>query len=295
MISEALTSVRAQTRVPLETIVVDNASTNGTPEVAEREGARVIRLRTNRGAAAARNEGVRAAAGDAIALLDSDDYWDPHHLATVTPLLEQNPNAAAAAASVRLMGKKTGVWKGRIPEGAPAIVIREAFKDWLTPTTTTIVRRDAMLAVGGYDETARFSEDFDLWLRLARRFRFVAVREITATCRWHDTQVSANQDRQLIALYNFRNRAIVEIQREGDHALADELSQIFRILWANDVQRAWDQGRTEWLRKLVEHAPLVPGLPTSERLRWRLRSSIPDGARPVVRAVIRTARATLRS
>ena len=156
VIGNALSSVHAQTRSPMETIVVDDASTDGTAELAEREGARVIRLRQNRGAAGARNEGIRAAAGDAIALLDSDDYWEPNHLDTVASLLEQNPEAAAAGTAVRMVGARTGVWKGRIPEGPPAEVIREAFKDWLTPTTTTIVRREALMAVGGYDESERY-------------------------------------------------------------------------------------------------------------------------------------------
>jgi len=121
IIREALSSVHAQTRSPLETIVIDDASADGTADVAEREGARVIRLEQNRGAAAARNEGIRAARGDAIALLDSDDYWEPHHLATVASLLERHPEAAAAGTAVRFVGTKSGVWKGRIPEGPPTV------------------------------------------------------------------------------------------------------------------------------------------------------------------------------
>ena len=104
VIGEALSSVRSQTRAPAETIVVDDASTDGTAELAEQNGARVIRLKKNRGAAAARNEGIRAANGDAIALLDSDDFWEPNHLATVGALLEENPEAAAAASSIRMVG-----------------------------------------------------------------------------------------------------------------------------------------------------------------------------------------------
>ena len=295
VIGEALSSVRSQTRAPAETIVVDDASTDGTAELAEQNGARVIRLKKNRGAAAARNEGIRAANGDAIALLDSDDFWEPNHLATVGALLEENPDAAAAASSIRMVGTRTGVWKGRIPEGPPTVVIREAFKDWLTPTSTTLVRREALLAVGGYDESERYSEDFDLWLRLARRFRFVASREITGNWRLHESQVSTNVERQWFARYRFRIRAVQEIKREGNAALADELSDILRVHWSNDLQTAWDNGRIAWLRELVSLAPLIPELPTSQRLSWELRSRIPESARPICRAMLRVARSTVRS
>jgi GT2 family glycosyltransferase len=293
VIGDALSSVHAQTRPPMETIVVDDASTDGTAELAERHGVRVIRLQQNRGAACARNEGIRAAAGEAIALLDSDDYWEPHHLDTVASLLEQNPEAAAAGTAIRMVGARTGVWKGRIPEGPPAVVIREAFKDWLTPTTTTIVRREALMAVGGYDESERYSEDFDLWLRLARRFRFVASREITGNWRLHDAQVSTNIERQWLAMYKFRMRALHEIRREGNLALVSELADILRVHWSNDVQIAWDTGRTAWLRQLVSLAPLVPELPGAQRFKWQLRSRIPERARPICRALLRMTRASI--
>ena len=294
-IREALSSVQVQTRSPLETIVVDDASADGTADVAEREGAHVIRLERNRGAGSARNEGIRAAHGDAIALLDSDDFWDAHHLDTVGSLLEQHPEAAAAGAAVRFVGTKSGVWKARIPEGPPAMVVREAFNDWLTPISTTVVRRDALLAVGGFDESERYSEDFDLWLRLARRFRFVASPEVTGNCRVHADQVSANLERQWFALYNFRLRALEAIRRDGDSHLAKELSEILCVRWADDVQRAWDNGRAVWLQQLVALARRIPELPSAQRRRWELRSRIPERARPICRAFAHVARSALGS
>src|SRR5262245_7589054 len=79
-LAEALESVRAQTRVPAEVIVVDNGSTDASAELAEAAGARVLRLERP-GVSRARNAGIRAATQQWIAFLDADDLWQPDKLA----------------------------------------------------------------------------------------------------------------------------------------------------------------------------------------------------------------------
>lgn len=81
LLARALRSVAQQRpRGPLEVIVVDDCSSDGTAAVAEQHGARVIRHPENRGEGEARNSGIEAASGEWIALLDSDDQWLPDHL-----------------------------------------------------------------------------------------------------------------------------------------------------------------------------------------------------------------------
>lgn len=285
MIGDAIASVHAQTRSPLELIVVDDASTDDSADVAERAGARVIRLNENRGNSTARNVGTRVASGDAIAWLDSDDYWEPHHLATVARLLDDHNDAAVANAAVRLVGTRVGTWYGRVPAGPPTIVIREAFYATVTQLTTTIVRREALCAVGGFDETERCSVDFDLLLRLARRYRFVSSREVTANYRWHGAQISTNSETQVRATYRFRRRALDELWRDGEDDLAEELAEIFRQRWAEDLWGAWDQGQTRWLRQLLALAPVVPEAPRALVWKWAFRSRLPAGTVPFLRAV----------
>lgn len=282
-IGEAIASVHAQTRVPLELIVVDDASTDGSAEIAERAGARVIRLPENRGNSFARNAGIQAALGDAIAWLDSDDYWEPHHLATVAALLDAYPDAAVASAAVQFVGSRSGVWYGSVPEGAPTNVVRQAFYATMIPMMTAIVRRSALTAIGGFDETERVAVDFDLWLRLSCRHNFVATHEITANYRCHPDQISASPERQWHATYRFRKRVLDQLARDGDIALVAELSEIFRRRWQDDLWSAWEEGRTEWLRLLVILASLVPDAPRSVRWKWAFRSRIPMRAVPLLR------------
>lgn len=283
-IAEAVQSVHAQSRAPLELIVVDDASTDDSAQIAERAGARVIRIATNAGNATARNIGARAAAGDAIAWLDSDDFWDANHLSVVAGLLDHYPEAAAAASATRFVGSRSGVWYGRIPAGPPVDVVREAFADWLVPSMTAVVRRDALTAVGGFDDGERYAVDFDLWLRLACKYLFVSSREVTGNWRWHSDQLSTTPERQWEATYRFRSRALDQLANEGRQALVAELSETFRKRYEEDLQGAWDRGQTSWLRTLVSLSSIVPDAPRALTRKWAIRSRIPREAIPLLRA-----------
>lgn len=283
-IAEAVRSVYAQSRGPLELIVVDDASTDESAQIAARAGARVIRVANNAGNATARNVGARAATGDAIAWLDSDDFWDANHLRIVAGLLDRYPEAVGAASATRFVGSRSGIWYGRIPAGPPVDVVREAFADWLMPSISAIVRRDALAAVGGFDEGERYAVDFDLWLRLACKYLFVSSREVTANWRWHSDQLSTTPERQWEATYRFRHRALDQLANEGRHALVAELSAIFRKRYAEDLQSAWDRSQTEWLRALVSLSSIVPDAPRALTRKWALRSRIPKEAIPLLKA-----------
>jgi glycosyltransferase involved in cell wall biosynthesis len=291
-VEQAVASARAQTRPPCEVIVVDDASTDRTAEVADHAGAHVIRLEHNRGCASARNVGIRNASGDAIAWLDSDDYWEPHHIETVAALLDRYPEAAVAGSAVRLFGTRSGVWAGRIPQGPPSNVFRRAFFDWLTAVDTTIIRRDALLSVGGWAEDERYATDFYLWMQLARRYLFVCTSEVTTNWRWHEHQLSSSQEKQWLARYRFRARMLHQLEADGDLARHAELAELFRIIWANDLQWAWDEGRNGWLKQLLKLSVLVPDAPADVHRRWTRRSRIPVHVRPLLHELSRLRRAS---
>jgi glycosyltransferase involved in cell wall biosynthesis len=292
-IEQAVASAREQTRAPREIIVVDDASSDETAEVARRAGARVVRLEKNQGCSSARNAGIRAAEGDAIAWLDSDDFWEPNHIATVAALLDRYPEAAVASSAVRLVGSRSGVWVGRIPEGPPSNVFRRAFFDWLSVPTSTIIRRDALLRVGGWADNERYSSDFFLWMQLARYYPFVCTYEVTANWRWHTEQLSSSQEKQWHARYRFRNIVLEQLRADGEMARYEELAELFRVIWANDLQWAWDEGRNGWLKQLLKLSVLVPNAPLDVHRRWTIRSRIPVRVRPLLHELSRLRRASL--
>jgi GT2 family glycosyltransferase len=235
-LEEALSSIRMQTRPVDECIVVDDGSTDASADLAERCGATVIRHRVNRGEAVARNTGWRAATGDAIAWLDSDDCWRPHHLEVVGGLLERYPEAGCAFGAVQRFGLDDQLVLGLVPAGEPCELLEAAFTSWLHASIGCVMRRPALEEIGGYDERWRTSVDFDLWLRLARHNRFVATHEVTADWRWHEAQQSNAALRQIIAVHRYRRHFLATLRHDGDHELADGLEPLLRPAWDDHLE-----------------------------------------------------------
>ena len=285
-LGEAIASVTQQTRSPLEILVIDDASTDDSVAIAERMGARVVRLPMNGGAPSARNAGIQAATGDLIAWLDSDDYWEPRHLEIVAGLLDNNPSAAVASSAVRFFGDtadatRVKVWYCNVPDSGPAQALEQAFYSTPIPMSSTVVRRQALLESSGFDVRERTAEDFGMWLRLAARHLFIASREVTANYRSHAGQTSAYPEIQWEETYLSRRRFLDELDRSGDAQRGIELSKIFVHRWITDAESAWDQDRIRWLRRLVHLAALVPGIPSDVRRKVWLRAYTPT---PIVNA-----------
>ncbi len=196
LIGAALRSVLAQTYRDVELLVVDDGSTDGTAdEVASSfgESVRLIRLGENRGRSAARNIGWAEARGGLVAFLDSDDLWAPEKLARQVPCF--------ASSDVALVHCRIGVVDadGR-PIADESAELARAFDDadargyeyggvtetWCRIYTSTVVVRRALLqATGGFDEQLAHFEDWDLFWRIARQGRVVALKETLVQYRRH--------------------------------------------------------------------------------------------------------------
>jgi glycosyltransferase involved in cell wall biosynthesis len=192
----ALESVFSQTLVPVEVIVVDDGSTDATPDILRSYGDRIIALRQeNSGPAAARNRGIALARGDWIAFLDSDDMWEPEALEALVTAIPEYPDAGLITFRGRVVtpeGKRTEQLLGKQspgPDFTSESFLREDSGGVLTP----MVRRKLLLAAGGYDESLCTAEDCDLWLRLTFRTRMVSLDEPLLLRRVHDENASGDQ------------------------------------------------------------------------------------------------------
>jgi GT2 family glycosyltransferase len=176
-VDEAIRSVLAQTFQDFEIIIVDDGSTDEATRAVlagcHQPSTRVIRI-DHGGLAHARNVGVTHARGEYLCALDADDRLDASFLAKTVAVLESDPSVTFVSAWLRMFGTEEWEWK---PERCDVAAL--LCED--TVLTAALVRREAVVAVGGYDTAmpVQGDEDWDLWLTLVERgYRGVILREV---------------------------------------------------------------------------------------------------------------------
>jgi len=182
-LGEALRSALAQTHRPLEVLVVDDASTDGSREVAAGLGVRVVEGEGG-GVERAVNRGAREASGELLVRLDADDILEPRYVERLLAALRRSPDAAYAYCTPRFFGARSGTMRC-FPFSPHFLVVRSNFVN-----ASALVRREEFLASGGYatDLGEAAQEDWDLWLRLlARGRRGTFVREPLLRWRRHES------------------------------------------------------------------------------------------------------------
>ena len=198
LLADALRSVAAQSRPPLEVRLADDGQVpalGALPELPILElTARSVRAGQ---AAAARNEAARGARGDVLAFLDDDDRWTPDHLAGLIPAFDDP--------SVGFAWRDSVVIRERIASDGRRIELERATlaRDWddalmhsddYLPPSAWAVRRDLFESLGGFDTTFRYSEDWDLVLRLASATRVRRMPGVSVEVRLRE-QGNASADR----------------------------------------------------------------------------------------------------
>lgn len=191
---QCIESVLSQDYPNLEVIVVDNGSTDDTSKILDFFGDRIRRLKEERRrAGAARNKGLRAARGELVALLDSDDYYLPGKVSrSVRKLLEDESISMVYTDYLIVDFEARFMETIRMEDPRPEESARTFLTVFIPPSTVTM-RKECLEESGYFDETLKGSENRDMWLRMLKAgCRFSRIPEPLAAYRRHPENFSGD-------------------------------------------------------------------------------------------------------
>lgn len=170
-IRSAIESVHSQNYKEFEIIVIDDGSSDNTRGVLAEFASIKYLYQENQGPSAARNRGVREASGDLIAFLDADDIWLPEKLELQVQAFNKNPRLGLCATASYFCDEHFGNRRLNDAKLKDHRQIRRGLIEKnLFPTPTVMVRRECFEKVGLFDESIRYGEDWDMWLRVASEY-----------------------------------------------------------------------------------------------------------------------------
>ncbi|HVN27001.1 MAG TPA: glycosyltransferase [Candidatus Binataceae bacterium] len=211
-LAEAIDSVLNQTLSELELIVVDDGSTDSTPELVNAIHDDRLRYiaQSNRGLSAALNRGLENSRAEYIARLDSDDIFLADALAVMMAAIQTQPSDTIVWARGQLMdahGRLQPRTRGS-REHFSGEMLRSLLYEDCTTSPAMLIPRSCYARVGPYDETLGAGEDWDMALRLARHFPFHFVDRIVVRIREHDGAMTARNSPKLVEFLNTRNEPL---------------------------------------------------------------------------------------
>lgn len=229
-LSRAIDSALSQTLAPHEVIVVDDGSTDETPDVIARYGSRIRSARIpNSGPAGARNQGIRMATGQAIAFLDADDVWFKDKLRYQVEALERYPEAGMVVCDFAVryphlryrMMRHSDVLRNRAMMNFDSPLREDPFKllmieHFVGTASAAVIRKDIIDRVGFFNPEYRSSQDYDYWLRVSLLTNITVLSQVLFYKKNHPANISADPERT----HRFRRLLLTNTIRDHAGAIA---------------------------------------------------------------------------
>jgi GT2 family glycosyltransferase len=273
-LAAALDSALGQHYEHHEVVVVDDGSTDGTPQLlagyAHHPRLRVLRSE-GIGLAAASNLGIRASRGQYIVRLDADDWFDPYLAVVEADYLNRHPDIGMVFCDIYETGGDGHVLRlvcGREP------YVEDRLLDQPCLAAGAMYRRDCYLAAGGYDENLKYQEDYDFWMKMTRTCRVARVPLPLMYYRRHGSSMSTHFEARMAARRQIKRRL---------SAGASSHQKVMGIVpWVGGSQ---PEGMANWHEVIAA----VEELRQADRVRpiyvlhdaWRTCGALPEHVRPL--------------
>ncbi|MDI6883463.1 MAG: glycosyltransferase [Patescibacteria group bacterium] len=200
-IKKAIGGVLSQTYQNLEVIVIDDGSTDNTQEVVKSfNDPRIIYIwQENKGPAAARNTGIKKTQGKYIAFLDSDDFWLKEKLEKQVRFLEENPEVGLLGSGCYQLDEKGEVIGEKIFPAENKVLQKILIKYNPFIQSSVILRKEVFDRMGKYDENFLQSEDYELWLRIAKSHKIANLSEPLVKKRYYKESLLPGKDKEQLS------------------------------------------------------------------------------------------------
>lgn len=215
-IVRCLSSVEAQTYDEISTIVIDDGSSDETVETVKNSfrNVRTIELDENNGAPYARNIGIEVSESEYIAFLDSDDEWEPTKIQKQVNLIESLPDEYGVIYTgiKEQHGESTEPWP--LPDKSGDINEDLLFRDHVGPTSSVLVKQKCFNELGGFREDLEARQDYEMWMRISKKFKFDYVNEhLTTLHTGGKNRISDNVNKRI----DSHAKLISDIDRYADN------------------------------------------------------------------------------
>lgn len=203
-LNKCVNSVLEQTLEDYELIISDDASTDRTKQYVESiSDPRVVYIcnKTNRGVAATRNSALKISRGEYIAFLDDDDEWLPEKLSLQLDKIEKSPpDVGGIYTGVSYLDLELGKVTSVSDPHIRGDIINDILPENFLVTSSLLFRKSCFKKLGVFDERFPFGEDFDMWIRIASRYKFDFISEPLVKYAIHKQKITFNYSKVISGL-----------------------------------------------------------------------------------------------
>ncbi|MBI4349615.1 MAG: glycosyltransferase [Elusimicrobia bacterium] len=284
-IGASIRSIIAQTYQPIEIVVVDDGSTDGTADVARSFGGAIrCIVQANAGDAAARNTGIAASTGTYVAFLDADDLWLPEKLAAQVAVMERDLSIGATqCGAVHVDAALQPLEVRRCQPGRMTTMDVLRFRDLHALSSSLVVRRACLERIGPIDLSVRGKDEWDLAIRLARHCGLWSVPDALVLFRIHRSSMSrrvAYVVRQIAPGLEILRRLFADPTIPSDVAAREReaYAAFYAMIAGSYLQVGRPLDAMAWGIRAVRNDPLRVSQILTAPARWLVRVRARGGA-----------------